>query len=367
MNVRRLMPTAVGYVDDRFMRWRTGTTEGQVVVLVVLLGISTVIFVGSLIDYPMLPAVTFVLPLLLGSLTLRYGPLSVLAVTIAVFVPISVTLETMTRGMNPGRVSTLVTLVLVAVIVLFEARRRRSGLPGPLGEAMLVELNDRLQAQGVVPALPAGWHAQSATRSAGGARFAGDFLVANRSRDGRILEMILVDVCGKGVAAGTQSLQFAGALGGLIGSLPPIGLFAAANDYLLRQDWEEGFATAVHVIVDLESGDYSILSAGHPPALRWDGEQWQVDSARGIALGLLPRPEFQHTSGVLAVGESLMFYTDGIIETRDRDIDDGVDWLREIAAKAVGPGVEGLAKRVIDQVPTHDDDRAVLVLSRVRT
>ncbi|KJK47058.1 hypothetical protein, partial [Saccharothrix sp. ST-888] len=37
----------------------------------------------------------------------------------------------------------------------------------------------------------------------------------------------------------------------------------AANGYLLRQDWEEGFATAVHLVLDLDTGEYERLSAGH--------------------------------------------------------------------------------------------------------
>ena len=82
--------------------------------------------------------------------------------------------------------------------------------------------------------------------------------------------MILVDVCGKGTSAGPAALQFAGALGGLLGSLPPVELFRAANDFLLRQPEDEQFATAVHLIVDLEEGTYEITSAGHPPALRYD-------------------------------------------------------------------------------------------------
>ncbi|WP_375002328.1 PP2C family protein-serine/threonine phosphatase [Aeromicrobium sp. CTD01-1L150] len=364
MILRRVMPSAVAYIDQRFIRWRTGTTEGQVAVLSVLIAMSIAILVGSIVVYGAFPAVTFVVPLLLGSLTLRYRPLWVLVFVVAVAVVVTTTIRTLEEGTSPGRVSSIVTLALVAAILLFEARRRRSGLPGPLGEAMLVDLNDRLQAQGVVPPLPLGWRSQSAMKSAGGAKFSGDFLVADLSDDKATLEMILVDVCGKGVAAGTQSLQLAGALGGLIGSLPPLGLFAAANDYLLRQDWEEGFATAVHVIANLQSGSYSIISAGHPPALRWNHDEWVADSARGVALGLLPRPQFDRTVGTLAPGEALLFYTDGIVETRDRDIDEGVDWLRGVAQEAMTRGVDGLARRVIDQVPVHDDDRAVLVLSR---
>ena len=52
---------------------------------------------------------------------------------------------------------------------------------------------------------------------------------------------------GKGVDAGTRALLLSGAFGGLLGALPSEEFLAASNDYLLRQGWDEGFATAVHV------------------------------------------------------------------------------------------------------------------------
>ena len=181
--------------------------------------------------------------------------------------------------------------------------------------------------------------------------------------------MVLVDVCGKGVGAGTQSLQFAGALGGLIGSLPPLGLFSAANDFLLRQQWDEGFATAVHVLVHLDTGEFSIINAGHPPALRWVDRQsqWQVDGARGTALGVLERPDFHRTTGVIEPGDALMFYTDGVVESRWRDFRNGIDWLRATAGQVVmSDGFDNAPRRILAHVPTGDDDRAVLVLDRDR-
>jgi hypothetical protein len=269
-------------------------------------------------------------------------------------------------GFTPGRISTLVTMAVVAALVLFESSRHRSGLPGPLGEAMLVDLRDRLQAQGVVPPLPEGWTSQSAMVSSGGTKFAGDFLVANLSDDETRLEMVMVDVCGKGVAAGTQSLQFAGALGGLIGALPPLGLFAAGNDFLLRQEWDEGFATAVHVLIDLRSGDYSIINAGHPPALRWDtaSGEWVIDGARGTALGITKRPDFHQTTGTLDVGDALMFYTDGVVETRTQDFTSGIEWLRVTAGDIVSKSFDQASRKIIKQVTAGDDDRAVLILNR---
>ncbi|MEO6471700.1 MAG: PP2C family protein-serine/threonine phosphatase, partial [Aeromicrobium sp.] len=282
--LRRAARPVGDYFSTRLVRWRTGSTEGQIGVMVGLFLLVDVITVISLADYNRMPITTFIIPMLLGSLALRYRPLMLLLG----FTVVCVTATLVKEGLAPVRVSGLIALGLAAIIILFESRTHRSGLPGPLGEAMLVDLRDRLQSQGVVPPLPTGWVAQSAMLSAGGAKFAGDFMVADLSEDEKHLEMVLVDVCGKGVAAGTQSLQFAGALGGLIGALPPQALFAAANSFLLRQRWDDGFATAVHVLINLQTGDFTIISAGHPPALRWESDrrQWEIDGARGMALGI---------------------------------------------------------------------------------
>ncbi len=177
--------------------------------------------------------------------------------------------------------------------------------------------------------------------------------------------MILVDVCGKGTAAGPAALQFAGALGGLIGAMPPEELMRAANTFLLRQG-DEAFATAVHLLVDLDTGAYQITSAGHPPALRWDLPQgeWLIDNARGTALGVLPVPELHTSEGRLFPGEALLFYTDGVVEDRTSSIDVGISWLQRTALEAIGVDFRGAATRIIDQVESGDDDRAVLILSR---
>ena len=354
------------YVEDRIVRWQTGTREGQVAVLAVLLAFSAGVLLLSLVSYQVFPALTFVIPLLLGSITLRFQPLLVLVSVIALCVATTVTVQSLEDGMSTARTSSLVMMTVVAAILLWEARRRRSGLPGPLGEAMLVDLRDRLQDQGKVPPLPPPWHAESAMLTAGGVHFSGDFMVADLAEDGSRLEMVLVDVCGKGVAAGTQSLQLAGALGGLIGALPPLALFAAANDYLLRQDWDEGFATAVHVWIDLRDGSYGIISAGHPPALHWQPAvlDWKSDEARGTALGVMRHPDFTQTQGRLEPGEALLFYTDGVVESRTQDVEEGVDWLRTVATRAVRPGFEGAAQRIIGRVTAKDDDRAVLLVAR---
>ncbi|MEO6605574.1 MAG: PP2C family protein-serine/threonine phosphatase [Aeromicrobium sp.] len=363
---RRATPNVARYLDDRIVRWRTGSNEGQFLVLAALIGVVTGMTLMSLASYSALPAGTFVIPVLLGMLAMRFKPLSALVLFTVLCLSASVIKETSKSGFIAGRISSLAAIVIIFAIILFDSSRRRSGLPGPLGEAMLVDLRDRLQAQGVVPPLPNGWTSQSAMASAGGVKFAGDFLVANLSDDESTLEMVLVDVCGKGVTAGTASLQFAGALGGLIGALPPLGLFSAANDFLLRQSWDDGFATAVHVLVNLPTGDYTIINAGHPPALRWDAasREWVVDGARGTALGITTDAEFHQTVGTLGEGDALMFYTDGVVESRTKDFTAGIEWLRGIAAKVVSTGFDQAPRRILAQVESGDDDRAVLIVTR---
>lgn len=351
------------YVSTKIVRWRTGTTEGQIAVLSVLVTIVAAMMFVSIWHYEWIPLAAFLPPVVVGYLLLRYRPLLVLVGVSLLAIVVTLAVE----GITPLRIYTYVMVILVAVILLWDARRNHSGLPGPLGEAMLVDLRDRLQAQSAIPDLPEPWSARSSMLTAGGVNFAGDFLVAVTTDERRRLDMVLVDVCGKGVAAGTQSLHFAGALGGLLGALPPVELFRAANQFLLRQEWEEGFATAAHVVVDLESGDYTVVSAGHPPALRWDAAwtEWSIDGARGVALGVLEDPTFEVSEGRLGDGDALMFYTDGVIENHSHNPNESIAWLVGVCNDiAVKHGFGDLPNRVLAKVSRGDDDRAVLTLTR---
>ena len=75
-------------------------------------------------------------------------------------------------------------------------------------------------------------------------------------------------------------------------------------------------------------------------------------------------PELHRTEGRLGAGEGLLFYTDGVVESRTADLDVGIAWLQRVARDAVSRGFPGAAQRVIEQVARGDDDRAVLILSR---
>jgi serine phosphatase RsbU (regulator of sigma subunit) len=269
--------------------------------------------------------------------------------------------------LDAPRIGGVVVIFLVGLIILASSFRRTAlGVAGIRGETMLVDLRDRINFQARMPPLPSSWYAESALRSAGGSSFAGDFIVGSLSADGRELQVAVVDVSGKGEQAGSRSLLLSGAFGGLLGALEPARFLPAANDYLLRQDWSEGFATAVHLALDLQTGDFELRSAGHPPVVQLSAGRgrWTVHEPEGPVLGLLADAEFTVVVGHLEHGDAAMLFTDGMVETPHRDISLGVDKLTGQAERLLRAGFEDGARRLIDRVGTTSDDRALLLLHR---
>src|SRR5215467_1042584 len=218
----------------------------------------------------------------------------------------------------------IATIVITAVFADVLARtREKLGMQGLRGDQMLIELRDRIRAQSRMPDLPDSWHSVSVLRPAGGSSFGGDFLVS--ASDGKILEVALVDVAGKGIDAGTRALLLSGAFGGLLGSVPREEFLSTCNAYLRRGEMTEGFVTAVHLALDLTTGEYMVTSAGHPPAAHLDASSgtWRITQARGIVLGVVADLRLVPERGILRPGDALMLYTDGLVEAPGQDIDYG--------------------------------------------
>jgi serine phosphatase RsbU (regulator of sigma subunit) len=229
---------------------------------------------------------------------------------------------------------------------------------------MLIELRDRIRAQGTLPALPEGWGSVSVLRPAGGSSFGGDFLVS--ACDGKTLEVALVDVAGKGVDAGTRALLLSGAFGGLLGSVPQEEFLSTCNAYLRRGEMTEGFVTAVHLALDLTTGEYMVTSAGHPPAAHLDSSNgtWRITQARGIVLGVVADLRLVPERGVLRPGDALMLYTDGLVEAPGRDIDYGTDRLLGEADRLVASGFRAGAADLVGVMQSGGDDCALAIIWR---
>jgi hypothetical protein len=315
------------------------------------------------------PPTALVLPIIAGGLLLRPSSLLLLyACSAGALVVESAFLGP--YGDGPARVTPGSVLVVAAVALaglLIAQFRSRVGVPWMRGSTMLFDLRERIRVQSRLPQLPHGWHAEMALRPAGGQSFSGDFVVAAETSGGRILEAVLTDVSGKGMDAGSRSLLLSGAFSGLLGSLPPHAFLPAANGYLLRQNWEEGFATSVHLVLDLETGDYELLSAGHLPGVQLSAGtgRWEEKAADGPLLGVYDGAEFNGVKGTLRTGDVLMLFTDGLVEDSDRDLSEGIDRLVGEADRFVGTGFRGAAWRLIEAVAKDvNDDRALLIICR---
>ena len=69
-------------------------------------------------------------------------------------------------------------------------------------------------------------------------------------------------------------------------------------------------------------------------------------------------------TGALKRGDALLLFTDGLVETPQRDISLGIDKLLGQGEMLLREGFEQGAARLIDRLESHDDDRALLLLHR---
>ena len=347
--------------------WRTSVRRGLTAesrVAVVLALVSLAITLGVVLWPMQAPFTALMLPLLVASILL--GPRTLPWFVIFLMVLLTVCVASQVDITARTVIATLVQFAMGFFVLAASFRRSSLGVGGMRGESMFIDLRDRILTQGGIPDLPAGWLVQSALTSAGGTPFAGDFVVASRRPDGSALDVVVVDVSGKGEEAGTRALLLSGAFGGLLAALPPERFLPAANDYLLRQDWAEGFATAVHLSLDLRSGDFQIRTAGHPPAAhRLAGSgRWSVLRTEGPVLGLIPDADFHCATGRLGRGDALLLYTDGMVEEPRVDIDLGIDRMLGQAESLLRGSFDGAASRLTAALGSRDDDRAMLVVHR---
>ncbi|MGH3744207.1 MAG: PP2C family protein-serine/threonine phosphatase, partial [Mycobacteriales bacterium] len=342
---RRSLP-AVAAIRTAFVRRGVTAERGT---FVGLLAFAVAVWAGTALgNPPLLPIAAQTVPIVLGNLVLGLRTLQRLLVAVGALV-LAALLE---LGFDETRLGSVLVVVLAGAVVYRTAYvRERRGLRGISGDALLADLRDRLSFQAALPSLPEGWCSDVATRLAGGLAFGGDFLVTGRSGDR--VELALVDVSGKGVAAATRALQLSGALGGLMGSVEHGGFLPAANRYVLRQSWDDGFATAVHVTIDIITGAYVVDSAGHPPAAAFVGDtgQWTLHEDNGPALGLIEEATYPAQRGTLRRGDALLLYTDGVVEVAGQDLDRGIDRLLGEATRLVVDQFAGGGARVLDTMP----------------
>ena len=184
--------------------------------------------------------------------------------------------------------------------------------------------------------------------------------------------VVMGDVCGKGpdAAAVTALARYTLRAAAMRERLPSRSL-AVLNEALLRQRDDRRFCTVAYAYIEkLDHGARAGISVGGHPlplVLRVDGSVEAV-GAPGTLLGVVDDPRLDDHAVTLEPGDALVFYTDGVIESRVST--NGVldeRRLAELVATCAGRGADAIAATieeaaVLSQNGTPKDDIAVLVL-----
>ncbi|MEJ3748353.1 PP2C family protein-serine/threonine phosphatase [Actinomycetes bacterium KLBMP 9797] len=181
--------------------------------------------------------------------------------------------------------------------------------------------------------------------------------------DGHLL-VAIGDVAGHSLHAATvmAELRHAVRAYAIDGHRP--GATLARVDRLIRELLPGELATLCMLRVDPATGRVQMASAGHPPLLVSVDGKAEFRLLTAPLLGVAAdRPE--DVTFTLPRGGTLVLYTDGLIERRDADIDEGLSALARSAA-AVDDDIERFCDRLLTELaaPEIPDDIAVIALRR---
>jgi serine phosphatase RsbU (regulator of sigma subunit) len=182
--------------------------------------------------------------------------------------------------------------------------------------------------------------------------------------------VVIGDVCGKGVEAAVltgqarQTVKTAARF-----DRSPSVILTALNDVLYAEGADRFVTVAcARLRPDGDGTHVALAVAGHPPPLvvRRDGTVEEVE-VRGTVAGVLPDLTYREVELRLARGDTMLLFTDGVYEARDRDGFFGMTRLRELLAGYAAAGPETLCEAVEQRVVEHldgaeHDDIALLAI-----
>jgi serine phosphatase RsbU (regulator of sigma subunit) len=201
----------------------------------------------------------------------------------------------------------------------------------------------------------------------------GDFYEFFELRDGQ-LGFAVGDATGKGVPAAlvmTATCAFLGGVATASGASPG-EVLAQVNEAVLARIPPNMFVTCFYGVLDPKSGHFSYANAGHnlPCCCHLEGASTEL-SARGMPLGLMSGMSYEEKETILTVGESVLFYTDGLIEAHNPQGEMfGTPRLRSLLSDRF-EGRRGLSTTLVEELYSftgegweQEDDITLLTLER---
>ncbi|MER7107217.1 SpoIIE family protein phosphatase [Streptomyces sp. NPDC000229] len=188
-----------------------------------------------------------------------------------------------------------------------------------------------------------------------------DAIALPRGRTG----LVIGDVMGHGIHAAAVMGQLRTAVRTLARHDVPPARMLVSLDAAVADLGENEMATCVYAIHDPATGDCVIARAGHPPPAVADdrGTISFLDGPPGTPLGTGVR-DFRTERVPLGPGSLLVLYTDGLIEARDRDLDQGMEQLARSLFHLDRP-LDEICDRILGRLlPSASQDDVAVLLAR---
>jgi len=214
----------------------------------------------------------------------------------------------------------------------------------------------------VLPPLVPGWQLASFYSPAGRTEIGGDFYDAIPLGDGR-LAIFVGDVMGRGVEAAAAMAQMRSALRAHIAVDPTPETVISQMDALFTTYEMTQLVTLVYLVLAPDS--VTFVNAGHPPPLLLgaDGAATALPLADGPPLGAATAVR-RSSSVPFRPGDTLVAFTDGLVERRGEDIDAGLDRLLGHVSALASEQLSDALATLVDEVRDHsrEDDVAALAV-----
>jgi sigma-B regulation protein RsbU (phosphoserine phosphatase) len=203
----------------------------------------------------------------------------------------------------------------------------------------------------------------------------GDYFDVLMLPDGKRLCFAFGDVAGKGVPASLVMSRISSVVTNVMAFVDDVGEAATRiNNQMCAKAVEGRFVTFVIGVINPETGEMSLVNAGHMPIMirKVDGTIEEFgEEAVGVPIGVMDDYPFEVATRTIAPGETCVLYTDGVSEAMNSNKDlYGMERLRQLVHTSPAGKAEELGKTILADVRKHadgypqNDDITIMVFGR---
>jgi len=187
------------------------------------------------------------------------------------------------------------------------------------------------------------------------------------------LAVVVADVADKGVPAALfMALSRTTIRNVAISDRTPAAALARANEFILNDSQTDLFLSAFYALLTAGSGRITYCNAGHNPPLWYqsDRQAFRPLAADGIVLGVLEDVSLHNAAIEVAPGDLLVFYTDGVTEAMNEEMEEfGAERLRSAIEDGAGGDADDVLEAIVAAVDDHTGemprwDDVTLVVAR---